>query len=167
MLSFLWSCKVTSSGPMECPLLYNGWPWAKHKPDIYGAMYCVCHTVSPFAHVIPESLKFSHWLSEYETWLSFPKAGAGGTTKVGQDGWKTLLLKEEHRSRPSLEKNLHPIYFLFLFSEKNCHHPWFVGWWNASQKLDYSDSMPGIHLSHASHRKIEGNKPDRLVIFLV
>ena len=24
MLSFLWSCKVTSSGPMECPLLYNG-----------------------------------------------------------------------------------------------------------------------------------------------
>ena len=24
MLSFLQSCKVTSSGPMECPLLYNG-----------------------------------------------------------------------------------------------------------------------------------------------
>ena len=24
MQSFLWSCKVTSSGPMECPLLYNG-----------------------------------------------------------------------------------------------------------------------------------------------
>ena len=24
MHSFLWSCKVTSSGPMECPLLYNG-----------------------------------------------------------------------------------------------------------------------------------------------
>ena len=24
MLSFLWSCNVTSSGPMECPLLYNG-----------------------------------------------------------------------------------------------------------------------------------------------
>ena len=24
MHSFLWSYKVTSSGPMECPLLYNG-----------------------------------------------------------------------------------------------------------------------------------------------
>ena len=24
MRSFLWSCKVTSIGPMKCPLLYNG-----------------------------------------------------------------------------------------------------------------------------------------------
>ena len=48
MHSFLWSCKVTSIGPMKCPLLYDGWPWALSQTQaghIWGYVLCMSHRI--------------------------------------------------------------------------------------------------------------------------
>ena len=46
MHSFLWSCKVTSIGPMKCPLLYDGWPLSQTQAGhIWGYVLCMSHRI--------------------------------------------------------------------------------------------------------------------------
>ncbi len=94
---------------MECPLLYNGWPWAKHKPDIYGAMYCACHTVSPFAiyiYTVYKVYTFStdkSWCTDHTIHWTMPlvlihnldgcpkESGSQKALTISRTSWKPIM----------------------------------------------------------------------------